>query len=82
MISPNDVLTHAMLLSEQERADIAHRLLLRLEPEDFEDEEIASEWQQEIENRLQKISDGTHQSHNWRQAIEELRQEFKKETKP
>ena len=82
MSSPTDVLTQAMQLSEKERADIAHQLLLSLEPEDFGDDEIASAWQQEIETRLQKISSGNFQAHDWRQAIQEIRQELQKDANP
>lgn len=82
MNSPTDVLTQAMQLPEKERANIAHQLLLSLEPEVFDDDEIASAWQQEIEARLQKISDGSYQAHDWRQAVQEIRQELKEGKKP
>jgi predicted sugar kinase len=82
MTTSNDVLTHAMQLPEKERAAIAHQLLLSLEPEVFDDDEIAAAWQQEIESRLQKIAAGTFQVHDWRQAIQEIRQELKKDAKP
>jgi hypothetical protein len=75
MTAPADVLTLAMQLPEKERAAIAHELLLSLEPEAFDDDEISSAWQTEIESRLQKIADGKHQSHDWRQALQEIRAE-------
>jgi hypothetical protein len=82
MTAPADVLTLAMQLPEDERAAIAHELLLSLEPEGFDDDEISSAWQKEIETRLQKIADGKHQSHDWRQALQEIRAELKQETQP
>jgi len=51
MSSSNEVLTQALRLSESERADIAHRLLLSLEPDDFKDDEVAAAWQAEDCNR-------------------------------
>jgi len=72
-------LTQALRLSESERADIAHRLLLSLEPDDFKDDEVAAAWQTEIESRLRKIATGNFHAHDWRHAIQEIRQEMKKD---
>jgi putative addiction module component (TIGR02574 family) len=82
MTAPTDVLTLAMKLPEKERATIAHELLLSLEPEVFDDDEVSAAWQQEIESRLQKMADGRHQTHDWRQTLQEIRAELKQETQP
>ena len=82
MSSPTDVLTQAMQLPLEARADIAHQLLLSLEPEEFGDDEVAAAWQQEIETRLQKIASGNFLAHDWRQALQEIRQELKKDAMP
>jgi hypothetical protein len=82
MTPSNEVFASVMQLPEQERADLAHRLLLSLEPEEFRDDEIAAAWQQEIEARLQKIASGTFQAHDWRQALQEIRQELRKDAPP
>jgi hypothetical protein len=82
MISSQELLSHAIQLSVEARADIVHQLLLSLEPEEFGDDEIAAAWQQEIEARLQKIASGNFQAHDWRQALQEIRQELKKEPTP
>jgi ABC-type histidine transport system ATPase subunit len=82
MTVPADVLTIAMQLPEKDRAAIAHQLLLSLEPEVFDDDEITSAWQTEIESRLHKIADGKHQSHDGRQALQEIRAELKQGTQP
>jgi Putative addiction module component len=79
MNSSVDVLSKALLLPEKERADIAHQLLLSLEQENFKDDEIAAAWQQEIESRLQKVASGNFRAFEWRQAIQEIRQELKKD---
>ena len=82
MIPTQEFLSHAMQLPMKERADIVHQLLLSLEPEQFGDDEIAAAWQQEIEARLQKIAGGNFQAHDWRQALQEIRQEMKKDATP
>ena len=82
MISSIEVLSQAMQLSEKERATVAHQLLLSLEPENLDDDEIASAWQQEIEARLKRIADGTFQAHDWRQAVAEIRNELTRGAKP
>ena len=80
MIGTDDVLSLALQLPEKERANIAHELLISLEPEINEDAEVSEAWQQEIEKRLIKISEGRHKTHDWRQAINEIRQEIRKDT--
>jgi hypothetical protein len=82
MVSSSEVLANALKLPDKERADIAHQLLLSLEPEDFGDDEVASAWQQEIAVRLQKIASGNFQTHDWREAIQEIRQDLKKDAQP
>ncbi len=82
MTATEDVLALALQLPVEERAAIAHQLLLSLEPEIFDDDEISSAWQEEIEIRLQKVADGRHVSHDWRQAVQEIRAELKQEPKP
>lgn len=80
MVSPSEVLTQAMKLSTKDRAAIAHQLLLSLEPEDSSDEAVTNAWQQEVNERLQKIADGTFTAHDWRSTICEIRRELKKES--
>ena len=82
MISTNEVLAHALQLPEKDRAEIAHQLLLSLEAEEFGDDEVAAAWQQEIESRLQRIASGNFVAHDWRQAIQEIRQELGKDARP
>lgn len=45
----------------------------------FGDDEIAAAWQQEIKARLQKIASGNFQAPDWRQALQDIHQELKKE---
>ena len=76
-MTSTEVLTNAMQLPEKDRAEIAHQLLLSLEPEAFGDDEIASAWQQEIEARMEKVVSGKYQAHDWREALKEIRQNLK-----
>lgn len=82
MISPTELSEDAMQLPEKERADIAHQLLLSLELEGFDNDEVASAWHKEIEVRLDKTAKGSHQAHDWREALLEIRQDLPKDTKP
>ena len=83
MSIPTDGFDWAMQLSEKDRAELAHQLLLSLEPhEEFEDSDVASAWAQEIDARLQKIATGNYQSHDWRNAIKDARDEIKKDAQP
>jgi Putative addiction module component len=77
MISTAEVLCQALQLPAKDRAAVAHQLLQSLEPEDADADAVASAWQQEIETRLERIAAGTHKTHDWRQSIEEIRQELK-----
>jgi putative addiction module component (TIGR02574 family) len=47
----------ALSLPRQARAEIAHRLLLSLEEEDFDDN-VGEAWRKEIERRRQDFRDG------------------------
>ena len=49
----------ALSLPRQARAEIAHRLLLSLEDEDFNEGDISEAWRVEIERRRQDFRDGT-----------------------
>ena len=77
MISSKELLTNAMQLPEKERAEIAHHLLLSLETDDFDDNEIATAWQEEVESRLKRVADGNYTAHDWREAMNEVRQSLR-----
>jgi hypothetical protein len=79
MNTPSNAFDLAMKLSDAERAELAHRLLLSLEPETSDDEEVASAWADEIDARLVKIANGNYHAHNWRDAIREVREGLKKD---
>ena len=82
MSTHTDITNLAMQLPEKERAALAHELLLSLESDQLDENEVVSAWQSEIDNRLMKIAAGTCKTHDWREALQEVRQELKRESKP
>jgi len=62
----------ALTLSEAERAELAHRLLLSLEPEDFDADSEAA-WTAEIKARMAKVDKGEFSAANWRDVIARIR---------
>jgi hypothetical protein len=56
-VHDSEVLDTTLNLSPEQRAEIAHGLLLSLEPEDFE-QNVNQEWAGGIRRRLQAIRDG------------------------
>ena len=75
-----DAFALAMQLPPKDRAELAHRLLLSLEPEDHDDDDAPTVWAEEIDARLQKIAAGNYEAHDWREAIEKVRGELRKES--
>ncbi|RKH15626.1 addiction module protein [Corallococcus sp. CA047B] len=58
MATVDEVLTDAMRLSREERARIAHELLLSLD-ESAEAQDAEEDWTRELANRAQEVIDGT-----------------------
>ncbi|WP_158620465.1 MULTISPECIES: addiction module protein [Corallococcus] len=58
MATVDEVLTDAMRLSREERARIAHELLLSLD-ESAEVQDAEEDWTRELANRAQEVIDGT-----------------------
>ena len=63
--------TEALLLSEAERAELAHSLILSLEADTDEDAETA--WDAELGKRLQKIESGESKG----RPVEDILREIK-----
>lgn len=72
MSSVSEVLHEALELSQPERAEVAHRLLLSLEPDDDE-REVDEAWAQVIRQRLQDIREGKVELVDWDVARERIR---------
>ena len=73
MTTPSQVLDAALRLNPDQRADIAHKLLLSLEPADF-DEDADETWAGEIRQRLQAIREGRITLRDWDEALASVRQ--------
>ncbi len=72
MATADDVLNAAMDLNSEDRAEVAHKLLLSLEPDDF-DEDAAGAWADEIRRRLQAIREGRVVLRDWDDALSDIR---------
>ncbi len=73
MSTTSDVLTAALGLTSRERAEVAHKLLLSLESDGF-DEDADQAWAEEIRRRLQAIRDGSVVLRDWDDALNEIRE--------
>ena len=62
MADPARVLEVALTLTTDDRARIAHELLLSLEPEDAD---AAAAWSKEIRRRVDEIEAGTGELEDW-----------------
>jgi hypothetical protein len=65
----DELFTSAQEMPSNDRAALAHRLLLSLEPDDF-DAESEMAWALELEARLARIEQGNFQARDWREALE------------
>ncbi len=72
MATADEVLNAAMDLKSEERAEVAHKLLLSLEPEDF-DEDADRAWADEVQRRLQAIREGRVVLRDWEDARSDIR---------
>jgi putative addiction module component (TIGR02574 family) len=66
-----EIYTRALELPEENRADLAQRLLLSLEPTD--DASFDERWRDEIEARLTAVRDGTVVLSDWDDAAARIR---------
>jgi hypothetical protein len=73
MTTPSEILDAAMGLDDGQRAEVAHQLLLSLEPHDF-DEDADSAWAAEIRRRLHAIREGRVILRDWDEALAKIRQ--------
>jgi putative addiction module component (TIGR02574 family) len=72
MATAEQVLRSALDLSDDERAEVAHRLLLSLEPDGIEDGADEA-WAQEIRQRLAAIREGQMVLSDWNDALARIR---------
>jgi len=72
MVTASEVFNAAMGLQAAERAEVAHRLLLSLEPADF-DEDVDQAWAEEVRRRLLAIREGRTKLLDWDEALADIR---------
>ena len=81
MSTVSEVLNEALELSQPERAEVAHRLLLSLEPDDDE-REVDEAWAQVIRQRLHDIRQGKVELVDWDVARDRIRAALSIQTSP
>lgn len=77
-MSTGDVLNQVLALPENERAEIAHELLLSLEELPFDDD-VDAVWAAEIQRRRESIRNGTVQLADWDDALARMRKALRPE---
>ena len=73
MKSLPEVLAAALALDSTERSELAHQLLVSLEPEDIA-EDIDQAWAEEIRRRCDAIRKGEMPLRYWDEVLAEIRQ--------
>jgi putative addiction module component (TIGR02574 family) len=72
-----ELVSKAMQLTADERAELARQLILSLEPAEA-DTDAEQAWDAEIERRLEAIDGGTARLTDWRESIERARAAIRK----
>jgi hypothetical protein len=73
MGATSDILSAAMSLPPEARAEVAHKLLLSLEPGE-PDPNADQAWSDEVRRRLRAIREGRAALRDWNDALEDIRQ--------
>ena len=82
MPTASQILNDALELPSAERAEVAHQLLLSLEPDDYEDAaDVDRSWAIEIKRRLEAIRSGNAQLTDWDTALRRLKKSLTDATK-
>ena len=75
MASEKDILNVVLALPAEERARIAHELLVSLD--EREDPDAADAWLAELEQRAQSVENGTAELEDWDVVRERLAQRWR-----
>jgi putative addiction module component (TIGR02574 family) len=78
-MSTQDILSHALQLPEDDRAEVAHQLLLSLDQTAF-DPEWSAAWAVELERRIADLESGTSQAVDYRESIASIRKSLRERT--
>lgn len=79
MVTASDILVAATSLPLEQRAELAHALLLSLEPDDGDanaDADADEAWAVEIRRRLRAIREGTAALRDWDEALADIQRSF------
>lgn len=76
MIAAQELLAQALQLPMDERAMMAHELLLSLDSEPVDDG-YEEAWEQELANRVKLLHEGKAELLDWREAHAEIRKELR-----
>jgi len=71
MATKENLLSNVLRLPPEERAEVAHKLLLSLE-EGGEDPEAQAEWSAELERQAREVLDGSVKTVSWEQVEERI----------
>ena len=78
-----DLIDRSLSLSEAERADLAHRLLVSLEPTAPESQnEVDAAWETELQRRVDEVDRGDAKMIPWQEAETRIREALKKARRP
>ncbi len=72
MPTTDRILEDALALTAQERAEVAHRLILSLEPDEAHDANADQAWAEEIRRRRAAIRNGEMELRDWKDALLEI----------
>jgi putative addiction module component (TIGR02574 family) len=75
MNASEEITELVLALPETERASLARRLLLSLEPDNF-DEDSEAAWAAEIERRMAIVEQGGFRATDWRESIARIRKDL------
>lgn len=67
MATKDELLSDVLQLPPEQRAELAHKLLLSLEAEPG-DQDAEAEWDQELERRAREVLDGTVKTVPWNEV--------------
>ena len=81
MAVDTELMSRSLALSSQDRAEMAHRLLLSLE-EDEPETGVEQVWADEIERRLGSVDQGKSVSIDWGVALQGMRDHLRRKRQP
>lgn len=77
MSIPSDILERALGLPESDRAELASRLILSLEPDGDGPETEDAAWAAELEERLRRFEAGESKAIPIEEALDQIRQSLR-----